>query len=181
MSEGRETLRVGLLQPADAPAYRLLMLQAYTQAADAFTSTAEERAAEPLSYWERRIADPAGLHFAFGAFIGPRLVGTVALECNVKPKTLHKALMIGMYVEPAARGTGAARQLVDALIAQARRRGGLRLLTLTVTEGNEPAIRLYRRAGFVAFGVEPLAILTPTGYKGKVGMALDLQRDGEPD
>lgn len=180
MSEGRETLRVGLLQPADASAYRSLMLEAYTQAADAFTSTAEERAAEPLSYWERRIADPAGLHFAFGAFVGERLVGTVALECNLKPKTRHKALVIGMYVEPAARGTGAAWQLVDALIAQARQRGGLRLLTLTVTEGNEPAIRLYRRAGFVAFGVEPLAILTPGGYRGKVHMGLDLQRDGEP-
>lgn len=180
MSEGRETLCVGLLQPVDAPAYRALMLEAYTQAADAFTSTAEERAAEPLSFWERRIADPAGLHFAFGAFIGPRLVGTVALECNLKPKTRHKALVIGMYVEPASRGSGAAWQLVDALIVQARRRGGLRLLTLTVTEGNEPAIRLYRRAGFVAFGVEPLSILTPTGYKGKVCMTLDLQHDGEP-
>ena len=62
---------------------------------------------------------------------------------------------------------------------QARQRSGLRLLTLTVTEGNEPAIRLYRRAGFVAYGVEPLSILTPAGYKGKVCMSLDLQPDGE--
>lgn len=180
MSERPADLRVGLLQAADAPAYRLLMLEAYTQAADAFTSTAEERAAEPLSFWEKRIADPAGLHFAFGAFAGGRLVGTVALECSAKPKTRHKALVIGMYVEPSARGTGAAWRLLEALIMQARRRDGLRLLTLTVTEGNEPAIRLYRRAGFVAYGVEPLSILTPAGYKGKVCMALDLRPEGEP-
>lgn len=179
MSEPRKPppdLRVAPLQPADALPYRALMLQAYEQAADAFTSTAEDRAAEPESFWVRRIADPSGLNVAFGAFIGQRLVGTVALECNTKPKTRHKGLVIGMYVEPAARGTGAAWALLDALLAHARARGGLRLLTLTVTEGNEPAIRLYRCAGFEAFGVEPLAILTPSGYRGKVHMALDLQR-----
>ena len=174
MSESDANLRIGLLQPADAPAYRTLMLEAYTQAADAFTSTAEERAAEPLSYWERRIADPAGLHFAFGAFVGPRLVGTVALEYSAKPKTRHSALVVGMYVKPAARRLGAGAMLMQSAIVAARAKPGLRILRLTVTQGNEAAIRLYESVGFSAWGVEPMAILTPSGYKGKVHMAMQL-------
>ena len=163
------------LLASDAAPYRELMLQAYEMAADAFTSTAEERAQEPASFWVKRISDPTGLSVAFGAFEGDALVGTVALEFAAKPKTRHKALVIGMYVVPEARGTGAARSLLTEALAFARQRPGIRLVTLTVTEGNEPALRLYRGAGFQAWGVEPESILTPGGFKGKVHMALVLQ------
>jgi RimJ/RimL family protein N-acetyltransferase len=165
-------MRITRLEARDATPYRRLMLRAYEQAADAFTSTAEERAEEPESFWVRRIADPSGLSAAFGAFDGDQLVGTVALEFSAKPKTQHKALVIGMYVADEARGTGAARGLLEAALDCARQRPGILLVTLTLTEGNEAALRLYRRAGFQAFGVEPMAILTPGGFRGKVHMAL---------
>jgi hypothetical protein len=48
------------------------------------------------------------------------------------------------------------------------------LVQLTVTEGNERALRLYRGAGFAAFGVEPCAVRDAAGYKGKVHMWLPL-------
>ena len=119
------------------------MLQAYELAADAFTSTAAERAAEPEAFWVQRIAAPSGLSEALGAFEGDELIGTVALEYSSKPKTRHKALVIGMYAAPAARGKGVGRALLDAAIAQARAREGLLVITLTVTEGNAPAVNLH--------------------------------------
>lgn len=157
------------------------MLEAYTRAPDAFTSTAEERAAEPASWWVRRIADPAGIGVAFGAFVDHELVGTVALEFSSKPKTKHRAQLIGMYVTPGARALGIGRQLVEAAIGFARARPGTRFITLTVTQGNEAAIKLYRAAGFSDFGIEPLAILTPGGYKAKIHMGLELQDVGAAD
>lgn len=172
-------MQIRRLRAADASQYRQLMLEAYVQAADAFTSTAEERTAEPESFWVRRIADPKDMTAAFGAFDGESLLGTVALEFSAKPKTRHKALVIGMYVAPAARGRGAARALLAAAVEHARARGDVLLLTLTVTEGNEPALRLYRSAGFASFGVEPMAILTPAGFKGKVHMWLPLRQPSE--
>jgi hypothetical protein len=54
-------MHISLLSATDAHAYKKLMLEAYTLAADAFTSTAEERAAEPIEFWRKRIADPKGL------------------------------------------------------------------------------------------------------------------------
>lgn len=163
------------LRADDAPAYRALMLQAYVEAADAFTSTAEERQAEPLSWWVQRIASPSR-SLSFGAFDGERLVGTVALELSAKPKTSHGALVIGMFVAPPWRGRGAARRLMQALIDEARTRPGLRRLNLTATEGNAAALALYASLGFVAWGVEPEAILTPSGFRGKVHMSLELAR-----
>ena len=165
---------VVILQSSDAPQYRKLMLEAYELAADAFTTTAEERASEPDSFWVKRIANPAGLSAAFGVFDGVDLVGTVALEFSAKPKTRHKALVIGMYVAPAARGNGVGRALIDAATEYARNREGVLLLTLTATEGNDSAINLYRAVGFEVFGVEPMAIRTPSGYKAKVHMWLPL-------
>jgi RimJ/RimL family protein N-acetyltransferase len=159
------------LTATDAPPYRRLMLHAYEHAADAFTSTAPERAALPNAWWEHRIADPHGLGIAFGAFADDGiLAGTVALEFSAKPKTKHKALLIGMYVLETHRGTGLGKALLQTAIAHAERRTGVLVITLTVTHGNEPAIALYKAAGFEVFGTEPMAIHTPTGYRAKVHM-----------
>lgn len=164
-------MHITVLEASDAQRYRALMLEAYERAADAFTSTAQERAAETALFWAKRIADPMGLSVAFGAFDGADLVGTVALEFSAKPKTRHKALVIGMYVSPGARGTGAGRALLAAALRYAETKEGLIRLNLTVTEGNAPAIHLYQSAGFETFGVEPEAILTPAGYRAKVHMS----------
>ena len=167
-------MHVSTLTPQDAPRYRALMLHAYEAAADAFTSTAQERAKEPESWWVKRIADPTGLSVAFGAFESGELIGTVTVEFAAKPKTKHKALLIGMFVLESSRGLGAGKSLVGAALSTARQRQGTRVVTLTVTEGNGPAIRLYESFGFQVFGVEPMAIATPRGFKGKVHMWLPL-------
>jgi GNAT superfamily N-acetyltransferase len=168
------------LTAADASAYRALMLLAYEQAADAFTSTPEERAAEPDAWWVRRIAAPDGAGLAFGAFHEGRLVGTVAVEYSAKPKTRHKAHLIGMFVREECRGLGAGRALVEAAIAHARSRGHVRSMVLTVTDGNAPAGRLYEACGFEAFGTEPMAIRTPAGFLAKVHMWRQLDAEAGP-
>lgn len=172
-------MHVAPLAAAHLAPYRALMLEAYARASDAFTSTPEERAAAPDAWWLARIADPSGSSLAFGAFDdGGTLVGTVTLEFATKPKTRHKALLIGMYVKPEARGSGAGRRLVDAALAQARGRPGVEVVTLTVTQGNAPAEALYRAAGFQVFGIEPMAIRTDDGYLAKVHMWLPLRGGG---
>lgn len=166
-----DLMRIAALEPTDASAYRALMLEAYTTAADAFTSTPEERAAAPLSWWQRRIAAADGLSRSLGAFDGSQLVGTVTLELSDKPKTRHSGLVIGMYVRPDVRGHGLGRRLMQALLDEAAARPGIEVLRLTVTEGNEPALRLYASLGFVTWGVEPHALRTSGGLRGRVHMA----------
>lgn len=168
-------MRPRLLTGDHAETYRALMLHGYAHAPDAFTSTPQERAAAPLSWWASRLADPAGLQAVFGVHDGAELVGSVALEFSSREKTRHKAHLIAMYVLPPYRSHGIGRALLDAAVQHARARGGLRTLTLTVTAGNRAAFALYQAAGFTACGTEPLAVRAPHGYLDKVHMWLDLQ------
>jgi DNA-binding MarR family transcriptional regulator/N-acetylglutamate synthase-like GNAT family acetyltransferase len=59
-----------------------------------------------------------------------------------------------LYVEPAARGLGLGRQLVDCCIAFARARG-YRTLTLWTNDVLVPARRIYQQAGFACVASEP--------------------------
>lgn len=165
-------MQVQQLFASDVPRYRALMLHAYAAAPDAFTSTVEERAAEPDAWWLQRVADPAGQSLVLGAVHGGQLVGTVTLEFASKPKTRHKAHLIGMFVHEACRGLGAGAQLLEAALVAARSRPEVRLITLTVTQGNAPAVSLYERFGFRPFGIEPMAVATPGGFQSKVHMCL---------
>jgi len=153
-----------------AAQYRALMLHGYEHEPDAFTATPEERAGLPLSWWEQRVDDPRHCNMTFGAFGNGELVGCVGLEFSSRPKTRHKAHLIGMYVMEAWRGKGLGRQLVELALGYAKRHPGIEVVTLTVTEGNAAAIALYEGAGFRSFGVEPMAIRTQAGFKSKVHM-----------
>ena len=165
------TLSIKRLSTADAPAYRTLMLEAYEMHPDAFTSSVAERAALPLSWWESRVV-PGGeaAEVVFGAFHDARLAGVAGLSFETREKARHKATLFGMYVPPRARCQGIGLRLVDAALAFARSRSGIKVVQLTVTEGNASAEALYRRCGFAPFGVEPYAVAVDGGYVAKVHM-----------
>ncbi len=79
-----------------------------------------------------------------------------------------------MYVADEQRHRGLGDQLVQAALAEARRHPFLRLVQLTVTAGNDPALKLYQRCGFVLYGLEPMAIRVDDEYLDKIHMWLEL-------
>jgi RimJ/RimL family protein N-acetyltransferase len=159
------------LVPADAAPYRQLMLQAYTAHPDAFTSSAAERSALPLAWWEARLAvGDAASEVVWGAFTGDELAGVAGLSFESREKARHKATLFGMYLLPQARGQGLGEQLVHALLDHARSRPSVKQVLLTVTEGNAAAVALYTRCGFVAWGVEPDAVAVDGAFVSKVHM-----------
>ncbi len=163
------------LLPSDAEAYRALMLEAYERHADAFTSSVAERGVLPLAWWVARLApEPDATEAVFGAWVDGELAGVAGLAVETREKTCHKSTLFGMYVPQRHRRRGLARSLVEAVLADARRRPATRLVQLTVTAGNAPAQRLYESCGFVAFGTEPLAVRVGNTYVAKVHMWRDL-------
>ncbi len=164
------------LELPDVSAYRELMLEAYALHPDAFTSSASERAALPISWWESRLsAAPDASELVLGAFDAEHLVGAAGLSFERREKARHKATLFGMYVPSAQRHRGFGRSLVLAALQQARQRRGTRLVQLTVTDGNEAARSLYERCGFVQFGLEPLAVAVEDRFVSKVHMWRDLE------
>ncbi len=87
------------LGAGDAEAYRALMLEAYGAYPQAFTSSVAERAAMPLSWWEKRLSGP--LDQLLGGFEGEELAGIVGLAFEPREKARHKVTLFGMYVTQA--------------------------------------------------------------------------------
>ncbi len=159
------------LQPRHAAAYRAVMLEAYTLHPDAFTSSAAERAALPLAWWEQRLDDqPQAQEVVLGMVRDGTLTGVVGLAFNPREKARHKVSLFGMYVPQAHQHQGLGRQLVNAALAHASRRPQARVIQLTVSEHNGAAVRLYEQCGFAAFGVEPWAVAIDESFISKVHM-----------
>jgi RimJ/RimL family protein N-acetyltransferase len=172
-------VQVRRLNAADAIPYRHVMLQAYERHPDAFTSSAAERKALPVAWWQARLDEsPRAASVVLGAFDGASIAGVVGIEFETREKARHKAALFGMYVPPAYRNRGVGCALIDAALDFIRTRPGVRIVQLTVTEGNATARQLYERCGFMAFGVEPYAVAVGNDYVAKVHMWRRL--DGEP-
>jgi ribosomal protein S18 acetylase RimI-like enzyme len=77
------------------------------------------------------------LGYAYGR-LEPRDWNTLREACGVA---------VDLWVEPAARGAGLGRRLVDALVAALEERGAERVI-LNVASRNPEAQRLFRRFGF---------------------------------
>jgi GNAT superfamily N-acetyltransferase len=165
------TTLVRRLAPADAPAYRALMLDGYAREPDAFTATVAERACLPLAFWEARMAaDNGPAEMVLGALVDGKLAGALGLRFEQRPKLRHKASLFGMVVDPAARRRGLGRGLVEAALEEARGRAEIILVQLTVTQGNPAAEGLYSQCGFVEFGREPMAVQSAGCFAAKVHM-----------
>lgn len=152
-------MQIRRLTPADAPAYRALMLRAYASDPAAFTATVPEREPLPLEWWTTRMSERADApERVFGAFVDGVLAGAAGVRFEERARIRHKGWLYGMCVAPEHRGRGIARVLVEAVLEAARAMPGVLLVQLTVAEPNVAARRLYEACGFRAFGTEPLAL-----------------------
>jgi L-amino acid N-acyltransferase YncA len=165
-------MQVRRLVAADAPVYRAVRLRALREHPEAFTSSYEEDAAQPVAMAAQRLGSAE--FAAWGAFEGEALYGILGLERERRAKNRHKGIVVGMYVAPEVVRHGVGRALLDALVAHARAIG-IQSLVLTVTEGNASAQALYEQAGFRSMGVEPDAIRVGGRSYAKNHMHLDLR------
>ncbi|MDC8757471.1 GNAT family N-acetyltransferase [Janthinobacterium fluminis] len=161
------------LTPADAEAYRELRLAGILNAPAAFWAGYDEESTLPLEAMQARLEETP-YQSIFGLFSGEKLLGMAALKRESIAKISHRATIWGVYVDPSARGTGAARRLVDALIAHARTLPELVQLTLSVRSTNETAIALYAKVGFEATGVDRRSMYVDNAYHDENRMVLML-------
>lgn len=163
MRRGEETL------------YRDFRIYALSHFPASFTSSAAEARARPLEWYADRIeTDGDPRHFVISAFDGERLIGIVGLSGETRLSEQHKATQYGMAVHEDYAGRGIGKQLVRALITEARRIPALKQISLSLTRDNEAAELLYRSCGFEAYGLEPRATFVDGAYYDKLMMVLRL-------
>lgn len=140
---------------ADAEAYRALRLQGLLDAPTAFTQSYEEQSTWPIERFRERLgaAPPDAI---FGAELSGRLVGIAGFALQSGLKRRHRGEMWGVYVDPAGRGLGIGRELVQRVIDHAS--AHVLVLEAGVRVGNESAATLYDSVGFRVLGLHPKAL-----------------------
>ena len=158
---GMKVVRAGF---DDLDEVRDVRIRAMADAPYAFGSTLERERSLSDSDWRLRIergpwwlARPDDRGSAVGLVAG-----------MVDPDEPAARQLVGMWVDPSARGTGTAGRLVEAVLAWARD-DGAEGVVLWVADGNERAERLYARMGFSRNGRR--AALPPDPEKGEFQMA----------
>jgi RimJ/RimL family protein N-acetyltransferase len=136
----------------------------------AFLETPQQVAARPEQFWRDRAQLGAGSETAaqFVAEVDDGWVGSLSVIIRATGRKDHlgrfvddrRAAVVGVYVNPAHRGSGA----VDLLLAAAAEWAaglGLRRLSLDVHRDNHRAQGAYRRAGFVPTGETFTSVIGP--------------------
>jgi ribosomal protein S18 acetylase RimI-like enzyme len=144
---------------------RDVRLRALTEAPSAFGSTLERELAFGDATWSER----AGAGRTFFARRAGQVIGLASYY--VEEGREQERQLVSMWVDPYARGSGAAALLVAA-VREASAREGACALTLFVADGNERARRLYQRLGFRPTGERQQLPSDPT--RGEERYAVEL-------
>ncbi len=141
---------------AEAAAWRALRLLALKNHPIAFMSSYEEAVKRDLAAFAERIPQAGGDDILFGVYVAGALCGCAGFGREPGEKERHKGFMWGVYLRPDLRGRGIGEALVGRLLDHAR--GRVSLLRCSVTTQNAEARALYRRMGFVDYGIEPRSL-----------------------
>ena len=140
------------IEPRDEPRWRELF--------DGYTRFYEREPSEPIArHTWARIMDPASPVHAIVAEREDRVVGIANYLTHESTLALTPVCYLqDLFVDPACRGGGVGRALIDWLIAEMKARGWSRLYWNT-RETNEPARALYDtytpHSGFVRYVIDP--------------------------
>lgn len=154
------------LVPSDAARYVRIRHRMLTGAPWAFAASPDDDVCLDVEHVSRALA---GDQFAILAVAGEastpargseaaELVAAAGIGRMRGPKFAHRARLWGVWVEPAHRGRGLGRLVVQAALDHARDWSGLDYVDLGVSERSPEALRLYERLGFTIWGREPAAI-----------------------
>lgn len=144
------------LGAADAAAFLALRQLALNSSPGAFSAAPEDdflqTEADARALFGRRDDGVVLGAFADG------LRGCAGLFRVKKTKERHKAHVWTMFVEPAFRGRGMGRALLEAAVSHAGQMEGVTDIHLGVSNQAPEARAMYEACGFVTWGVEPRAL-----------------------
>ena len=142
--------------PADAPPFRELRLEALRDSPIEFSADYEKNVNQLLQHWQEMLTMQPDESTLFLAEHEDHLIGMTGVRRGSAPKTRHSALVWGVYVRPQWRGLHIAEELIKSCLMWAKARE-IVIAKLDVGTINQSAIRCYERCGFKTYGTEPRA------------------------
>lgn len=134
------------LQPKDASAYRAIRLESLLTFPNSFCSVYEEQKEKEKLGFEKDIEQGLNHKFVIGAFHNSNLIGICAFfQYPDNPKSGE---LVQMYVQNNYQGQGMGLQLINELLAEAKKTPTIETVFLEVRYGIDNALHLYKKAGF---------------------------------
>ena len=149
-------ISIRTLIPSDAETFIKLRREALEKEPLMFAASIEDDSALSLSFVRQALAD-TDKSITFGAFFS-ELIGVVGIYRESSLKALHRAQLWGFYVSPVYRDLGVGKKLLSSAINCTRNLDGVHQIHLTVNKCAAPALHLYKKLGFLTWGIEPNAL-----------------------
>lgn len=149
----RDGMLIRRISANEVDVFRSIRLEALQTEPSSFASRYEDWVDLPVEEWRQRLLDPV-----FVAFSRDEPVGIMGLLRQSPSKMAHRATLVMVYLRASFRGTGLAKDLLDAVVDFARGQGILQL-ELAVSAENPGAIGFYLREGFSEVGRIPGGLL----------------------
>ena len=122
-----------------------------------------------------RLADPENTILAIAdPDVATRLIAVAGVARPKRVKLRHRAIIWGVYCDPAFRGRGCGRAVTQAAIDTARSWDGVAIIALCASASATGAIALYHSLGFEPWGVEPDAVRVDGASHDEIHMTLRL-------
>ena len=151
--------------------YKKIRLELLENETLSFGSSYEEETLFEDTLWKHRL-DKENVT-TFGAFVDSKIIGICVVVFNPRSKLKHIASLHSMYIKADYRGMGFGKELVINAEKIAKNRGVYRM-NLSVVQTNKKAYNLYKKLGFIEYGVEPDTINVAGKYYSLVLMSKTL-------
>lgn len=155
-----------------AERYKSIRLQSLAERPQSFSMTY----AEQMAWEDKDYIDHFTNKMCFGVVHGDELVAIATMNLFGYASMQHKAMISGVYVDPAHRARGLAKMLLSHILHVAKE-AGYTHMQLSVESGNPIASALYTSLGFRQFGYEEASICLDGVTYDDIWMVKHVQED----
>ena len=158
-----------VLEKSDAEQFKTLRLEALKNYPEAFGNSYEDEKKYSTAMFEKRIESGEN-SFTLGAFDNNHLIAIASFYCERGFYLIHRGNIISVYCQKGYQGQGIAYRLMNVLLSKIQKLDAIRVVYLAVNTHNEKALTLYRKLGFVEYGIDAYSLYDQKVYHSELLM-----------
>ncbi|MBC7892783.1 MAG: GNAT family N-acetyltransferase [Sphingobacteriaceae bacterium] len=160
------------LKADDLDSYREIRLECLQNNPAEFGTTYEEALRTSSPKMSHVLLQTDTGSFLAGAFQNHTLIGICGFLQEPRLKTRHRGSIVQMYVKPTHEGRGVGSNLLRFTLDTAFANDSTEQIELGVVDSNASALAVYRRVGFVEYGLLETCFKQNDDYRAMVLMVL---------